>query len=151
MKRKIILRFLTGFPIGITIGYLITIIISLIFADGYYSPCVPSLIDAAGSEINAVTLQALLCGIMGGGFGAISLIWKIENWSIVKQTGIYFLAASLLMLPVAYFTHWMEHSVKGFLIYFGIFTLIFAVIWGIQLAIGKRSVNKINSGLDKIK
>ena len=54
MLKKVLLRFLVGFPIGIAIGYLITIVISAIFADGYYSPCVPELIDQTGSGINAV-------------------------------------------------------------------------------------------------
>ena len=145
------MRFLVGFPIGIAIGYLITIVISAIFADGYYSPCVPELIDQTGSEINAVMLQAALCGFLGAGFGAISLIWENENMSIAKQTGLYFLAASLIMLPIAYFTHWMEHSAAGFLGYFGIFSLIFIVIWVIQFVIFKRNVNKMNMSLDKYK
>ena len=151
MLKKVLLRFLVGFPIGIAIGYLITIVISAISADGYYSPCVPELIDQTGSEINAVMLQAALCGFLGAGFGAISLIWEDGNMSIAKQTGLYFLAASLIMLPIAYFTHWMEHSAAGFLSYFGIFSLIFIVIWVIQFVIFKRNVNKMNMSLDKYK
>ncbi|MBD5114497.1 MAG: DUF3021 domain-containing protein [Ruminococcaceae bacterium] len=151
MKKKVLLRVLIGFPIGIALGYLITIAVSLVLANGYYSPCVPELIDTVGNEINAVVLQALLCGILGSGFGAISLIWENESLNIVKQTGLYFLAASLIMLPVAYFTHWMEHSVTGFISYFGIFALIFAVIWIIMFVTGRHNVNKINKSLCKIK
>ena len=58
MIKKIILRGLLGFPVGIAIGYVITIVISLIWAQGYYSPCVPELAAAMGNEIYAVTLQA---------------------------------------------------------------------------------------------
>ena len=90
MKKKIIIRGALGFLTGITIGYLITIITSLVFANGYYSPCVPELISIMGNEINAVILQALLSGLLGAGFGACSVIWEIERWSIVMQTGIYF-------------------------------------------------------------
>ena len=74
MKKKIILRAALGFPIGIAIGHLITIFISLVWANGYYAPCVPELIDVMGSEIYAVILQALLCGLLGIGFAASSLI-----------------------------------------------------------------------------
>lgn len=151
MLKKGFLRAIIGFPIGISIGYLITIAISAIYADGYYYSCVPEFIEAAGSEINAVMLQAALCGFLGAGFGAISLIWESEKMSIAKQTGLYFLAASLIMMPVAYFSHWMEHSIGGFLGYFGIFTLIFIVIWVIQFVIAKRNVNKINTGINKYK
>ena len=44
MKKKIFYRALIGFPIGISIGNLIMILISLGWANGYYSPCVPDLI-----------------------------------------------------------------------------------------------------------
>ncbi len=151
MKKKIVLRCILGCPIGIAIGYLITICISLGLADGYYSPCVPELISAMGSEINAVVLQTLLCGAFGAGWAASSVIWKIETWSIIKQTGIYFIIISVIMLPVAYFSYWMEHSVVGFFGYFGVFALIFALMWIIQFMIGKQKVRKMNEKLHNVK
>lgn len=151
MKKQIIWRSILGFPIGITIGYLITIFISLIWANGYYSPCVPELISVMGNEINAVILQAALCGLLGIGFSVSSVIWKIEHWGIVKQTGIYFLIVSLVMMPIAYFLYWMEHSFIGFLSYFGIFVLIFVIVWIIQVIIGKSIVKKMNVNLYKTK
>ncbi len=151
MKKKIILRSILGFPIGIAIGYLITIFISLSWANGYYAPCVPELISAMGNEINAVILQALLCGLLGIGFATGSVIWEIENWSITKQTGIYFIIISVIMLPIAYFSYWMEHSIAGFFSYFGIFALIFAFIWMIQFVIGKHNVKKMNENLHNVK
>lgn len=151
MKKRMLTRGITGIPVGIAIGYLITIFISFCWADGYYSPCVPELIDMAGNEINAVILQTVLCGMVGAGFAAGSVIWEIEHWGIVKQTGSYFLIISLIMMPVAYFAYWMEHSVKGFFIYFGIFTLIFAVIWILEVVVGKYNVKHMNENLNKIK
>ncbi len=151
MKKIIIFRSILGFPVGIAIGYLITIFISLCWADGYYAPCVPELISATGNEINAVILQAILCGFLGAGFAASSVIWEIENWSILKQTGIYFIIVSVIMLPTAYFSYWMEHSIAGFFSYFGIFVLIFAFIWMIQFVIGKRNVRKMNENLSNAK
>jgi len=110
MKKKLLLRGALGFPIGIAIGYVITICISLVWAGGYYSPCVPELAEALGSEIGAVALQALLCGLLGVGFAASSVIWEMESWSLVRQTGVYFFIISLIMLPIAYVAYWMEHS-----------------------------------------
>ena len=151
MKRKIVLRSLLGFPLGLALGYMITIIISLIFADGYYSPCVPELTTSMEREINAVLLQAFLCGILGSGFGAASVIWELENWGLVRQTGIYFTIVSVIMMPIAFVTHWMEHSLKGILSYFGIFFIIFFGIWVIQYVIAKRNVKKMNDVLYKKK
>ncbi len=151
MKKKIIIRSVFGFPVGIAIGYLITIFSSLFFANGYYSPCAPELLSAMGNEICAVILQALLFGLLGAGFAASSVIWDMENWSTVKQTGIYFSVISVIMLPMAYFMYWMEHSIGGFFIYFGIFILIFLIIWIVQFITGKRNVRKMNENLRKKK
>ena len=122
---------------------------SIFSGSGYSSPCVPDLITAMGNEINAVIIQTVLCGLLGSGFSVSSVIWEIEDWSIVKQTGIYFLIISVIMLPIAYFMYWMEHSVTGFLSYFGIFILIFAVIWIVQFIIGKKNIKRMNEKLSE--
>lgn len=151
MKKKIILRSISGFPLGLSIGYLITIVISLVWAEGYYAPCVPALAERMGSEINAVILQALLCAILGMGFGGSSVIWEIEEWGIAKQTGIYFLIVSLIMMPIAYISYWMEHTLKGILSYFGIFALIFAIVWLIQYGRAKHSVRRMNEKMESFR
>lgn len=151
MKKKILLRAISGLPIGLSIGYLITIAISLIWADGYYASCVPELAERMGSEINAFILQALLFGILGMGFGGCSVIWEIENWGIAKQTGIYFLIVSLIMMPIAYITYWMEHSIWGIVSYFGIFAFIFAIIWAVQYGRAKHNVKKMNEKMESFR
>ena len=147
MKKKMILRGVGGFPQGVALGYFITILVSFIWGNGYYAPCMPGLVSMMGSEINAVILQALLCGLVGSGFAAASVIWEMEHWSIVKQTGIYFSIVSIIMMPIAYLAHWMEHSMIGFFIYFGIFVLLFLIIWIVQFIAGMRNVRKMNENL----
>ena len=65
----------------------------------------------------------------------------------MKQTGIYFSIASVLMMTVAYVCEWMEHSVKGVLSYFGIFLGIFIVVWLVRYMIWKVRISKIKEGL----
>lgn len=145
MKKKAFLRGLLGFPLGIAIGHILSVLGSLLFGDGAFQPCTPDLIAMAGNEINAVILQTLLCGVIGASFAASSIVWEIEKWNIAKQTGFYFLINSVFMLPTAYLLNWMEHSVIGFLIYFGIFTLYFAIIWMIQYFVWKRTLKRMNA------
>lgn len=147
MKRKIFLRAVHGAPLGIALGTIISILISAVWGGGYYAPCVPELVQELGSELGAMILQTALCALLGAMFGGASVVWEIESWSIVKQTGVYFLVASLSMMPIAYFTRWMEHSIAGCLSYFGIFVVIFAVIWLIQYIRGRRDVRKMNEKL----
>ena len=89
MKKKMLKRGLLGLPIGIAIGHIITLIISAGFGDGGYYPVTPELIDAMGSALNAVILQTVLCGIMGAGFAAASVIWELDSWSLAKHAGIF--------------------------------------------------------------
>ena len=151
MKKQVFLRGLLGVPIGITIGYLITVIISLCVADGKFHPCVPEFVNQFGSEINAVALQLAMSALIGVAFGSSSVIWEMDNWSIAKQTGIYFTITALTMLPIAYFARWMEHSIGGFLLFFGIFVAIFLVMWFSQCYIWKFKVKKINEKVKKVK
>ena len=140
--KKIIQRGIVGIFVGYAIGQIITIIISLSLGTGEYVACAPEFIELVGNEAAAVAVQALLCGIMGFGFGGASAIWEMDNLSIAAQTGICF------MLPVAYFTYWMEHSVAGFLTYFGIFAAIFATMWAVQYFIWKKRIKEINNKLN---
>ena len=59
MKRKIIKRGFLGFPLGIAIGYVITVIISVCVGDGSFYPVTAELIDTMGNELNAVVFQTV--------------------------------------------------------------------------------------------
>jgi len=146
ISKEIVKRGLLGFPLGIAIGYVISIVTSLWFGwgSGAYFPASELLISELGSEIAAVAFQAVLSGILGATFAAASVIWEREDWSIARQTGTYFAISSLAMLPIAYFTHWMERTVAGFLVYFLAFAVIFFIVWAIQYLIFKTTIKRIN-------
>jgi hypothetical protein len=151
MLKKTIMRGALGFPLGICIGYVITIGISVVVATGTYYPCVPALARELGGELAAVIFQAVLTGVLGSAFAAASVIWEVEKWSIAKQTGLYFLVASAAMFPISYFAGWMERSFTGFLVYFGIFITIFAVMWIMQYLVWKNKIKRINEGIKEKK
>lgn len=149
MKKQIMKRGIFGFPVGIAIGFVITLIISACVGDGNFYPVTPELIDTMGSEMNAIILQTVLCGIMGAGFAMASVIWELDSWSLAKQSGIYFLIVCIIMLPIAYIANWMEHSIGGFLSYAGIFVGIFVIVWLAKYLSWKRKIKKINALVNK--
>ena len=151
MIKQIIKRGLFGLPVGIAIGFVITVIISVFVGDGSYYPVTPELIGTTGSELNAVILQTVLCGILGSGFAMASVIWELDSWSLVKQSGVYFMIACVLMFPIAYITNWMKHSVAGVLSYIGIFVAIFVAVWIAQYLSWKRKIKKMNECFKKDK
>ena len=149
MKKKIIMRGLFGLPTGLAIGFVITLIISACIGNGSFYPVTPELIDTMGNELNAVILQTVLCAIMGVGFAAASVIWELDSWSLAKQSGVYFMIISVVMLPIAYVTNWMKHTILGVLSYVAIFAAIFVVVWLSQYLLWKRKIKKMNALVSK--
>lgn len=143
------MRGLFGLPTGIAIGFVITLIISICIGNGSFYPVTPELIDATGNELNAVILQTVLCAIMGAGFAAASIIWELDSWSLAKQSGIYFMIISVIMLPIAYLTNWMKHTALGVLSYVAIFVAIFVVVWLSQYLLWKRKIKQMNTLVSK--
>lgn len=148
MKKRVIARTVLGLPIGIAIGNIITLAISLIYGGGNYIVCTEDFIALVGNEAAAAAVQTLLCGVMGMGYAAASLIWESEM-SLLKQTVICFFIYAALLFPVAFFAGWMERSLAGVLGYIGIFAGIFAGIWLTQFFMWKNKVRTINKMLKK--
>ena len=144
MKKKMMKRMWIGLPVGIAMGYIITLIISACIGDGAFYPVAPEFAEKMGNELNAVILQTVLCGVIGVGFAAASVIWELDSWSLAKQSGVYFLVIGIILLPIAYVTNWMQHSVVGFLSYIGIFAGIFFAAWLSQYLCWKKRIKKMN-------
>jgi hypothetical protein len=45
----------------------------------------------------------------------------MEEWSLTKQTVLYFIIITTAMFPIAYATHWMRHTFVGVLSYIAVF------------------------------
>ena len=145
--KKIVSRVLYSFPIGISCSVGISLFLSLLFGEGKYYPFAASLVFFTGSEVKAMLMQTILSGILGSVFGGMSFIWKMERWSILKQTAVYFLSVSIPMMGISYLLYWMEHSLSGFLLYFLIFVMVFIVVWLFNLAVYWFKVKRMNRDL----
>ncbi len=153
MKKKVISRCLIGAPIGLFVCHLILIIISVFInlftlRKGEFFSAPPSLITLCGNELNAVIIQTICSLIMGAAFAGASVIWEVENWSLLKQTILHFLVISVSTLPIAYCMYWIPHTFRGILIYIAIFFFIYFSIWIGRYFTMKKKIQAIN---DKIK
>lgn len=144
MKKNVLLRCLLGAPVGLAISTFITILISCIIGDGIFYPVVPQLVSDCGNELNAVLLQTVCSLLYGAAWAGASFIWKIENWSILKQTLSHLLICSFATFPIAYFMRWMPHNGPGILMYFGIFFAVYLFIWITQYFSYKKQLQKMN-------
>ena len=148
MFKTALKRAALGLPLGIAIGYIITVCISLGIGDGRYYAYVPELADSVGgSELTAVIVQAVLCAVLGAVSAGSSVIWELDSWSLAKQSAVFFILMSLVMMPIAYIARWTDHTVVGFVSYFGVFALIFFLIWLVRFFFWKRKIAGLNSDI----
>ncbi|CDZ23916.1 MAG: DUF3021 domain-containing protein [Thermocaproicibacter melissae] len=150
MKKKILLRCLAGAPIGLAVSTIVTIVISLIVNDGRYHAIVPELASDFGTEMNAVLIQAIFSMLYGAVFGGASAIWDTD-WSILRMTVTHFIICSIATFPIAYLMRWMDHTAAGILLYFGIFVVIYVIIWCSQYTKMKQKVQAMNKKLSETK
>ena len=144
MKKRLALRCLVGAPLGLAISTMITILISLTVGDGNFYPVVPELIKDCGSEMNAVLLQTVCSLLYGAAWAGASLVCEMEGWSLLKQSVSHLVICSLSTFPIAYFMRWMDHSISGMFLYFGVFLGIYALIWFWQYGAMKKKVERMN-------
>lgn len=144
MKKRILCRALLGAPIGLAISTAITIFASLIYGDGNYYPVVPTLVEQCGNEINAVMAQMIASLLYGAVWAGASVIWEMDDWSLLRQTVTHLIVGLLATFPVAYLMYWMKHSISGIVGYFAIFIGIYIVIWITIYNRTKREITKLN-------
>lgn len=149
MKKKVMadiaVRCLNGAPIGIAINTVIAIVVSLLAGDGTFYAVVPELADDCGTELNAVILQVIFSLLYGAAWGGASIIWQMEEWSLLRQTVTHLAVISLATYPVAWCMRWMEHSIFGVILYFGIFFAIYLFIWCSQYFAMKKRIRQMNA------
>lgn len=148
MKKKVFLRAMIGAPIGVSVSFIITLIISIMINKGEYYPVVPQLTTLCGNELNAVVIQTACSLLYGAAFGGASAVWECENWSLLKQTVLHCLVVSTASFPIAYFMYWMPHSFWGIVGYVAVFFFIYFFIWFSQFFAMKKKIRAIN---DKVK
>ncbi len=149
MKKKILLRSLLGGFIGLSISYIITVLISLCIGDGRYYAVTPQLAAGLGGEMNAVLIQTIGSVIYGAAFGGGSVIWEIESWSLLKMTVTHLIIISVCCFPTAYFMQWIPHNVLGIAIYCAVFFGIYLGIWLAQYFAMKKKIQLLNNEISK--
>lgn len=144
MFKEVLRRSAVGAVFGVTLSQLIAIIISLCIADGNFYAIVPDLAERMDSEVVAAIVQTVCSFLYGAVFGGMSMVWELDNWSILKQTVVHFSVVSVVTMPIAYVTQWMPHSILGAIIYFAIFAVSYTFIWLSQYIAIKKRIDEMN-------
>ncbi|HEX3046044.1 MAG TPA: DUF3021 domain-containing protein [Bacillota bacterium] len=144
--KRVIVRGILGIPIGVffmtTAGFIVSLILGELAMN-------PPPVWAGASPLTTFAVFYVSSCFIGFAFGAASLIFEIERWSIAKQSVLHFLVTSVVFLPASILCRWLTVDLFSIVIYFSVFILIYVAIWLVQYLIWKKKIQKLNEVLAK--
>ena len=149
MTKEVIKRALLGFMIGVFIGQTILILESLNAGDGNFYVASAYLETHSRSKLAAVIIQYFITGLIGMTFSAGSIIFELDNWSLLKQTVVHLIVTSVMMYLAGYFCGWFPHTAASTLIWFGVFLVVYIIFWTSFYLYYKKKTREINASLNK--
>ncbi len=152
-SHRLIIRSSIGFGLGVIVGVMITAFsATLTYADGNLYLCSKELIEAVGNPLLAFTIQAIVSGIYGViGLGG-SVVYSIEEWSIVKCTSLHYLTVMVGFYIMAFLMRWFRITdIAEILTMFVMMTAVYIIIWISNYLSCKAQLKEINKELDELK
>lgn len=145
MWKKSLLRGLSSYCISVTVYLMITVVLLLCGAE---NACMPEFIDRVDSVQLAVCLHPLLIGLIGFAFGAGSVLFEIDHWSLLKQ-GAAHLACTLAVWVVVYLICIFPVT-PPVVIGFSVSALIsYAITWSAQYFVWRGKVRALNEQIHR--
>ena len=134
-------------------GTLYGLIVSLFYnfsnkSSAYY-PSGPSFTTKFANPLSAMTVSVILWALMGLVFGFGSFVFAIRQWSILKRTIVSFIIYYIGFTPLAFLAGWFPANIVNFMIFTGLFILIYVTIWFIRSYQVIREIREINNKIKK--
>ncbi|GAA0732534.1 DUF3021 domain-containing protein [Clostridium oceanicum] len=143
--KKSILRGFLGIPIGVFISTTISIIYSLAFGE---IMAIPYGMESSNS-LTVYIAQYFVSIIIGFVFSASSVIFEIDEWSLLKQTVVHFFITTLVFFPCSIKVGWIDVNPMSILIYIGVFIFIYLLVWISIYFTWKSKIKKLNNKLEE--
>lgn len=143
MKKHIFL-IINGVILGEFFGQLFSLLFSYLYGLNSYTPSTPTFTNHFSRPLNAVLVSVILWGLMGLVFSAGALVYKNEHWSLRKRTIVNFTIYYCGFTPLAILAGWFPLTLINFVIFTGLFILVFVVTWFLDMHVTKREVSQIN-------
>lgn len=139
MKKKILLRAVIGFFLGILIG----LVISWLTGDPLKLDMPSQLVERVGSQSTALALHIVLSGLYGAVCMGGTLFYDIERWPLALSSAVHCGVILALYIPIALFLHWVGSPADLFLSV-GIQIVCYFIIWLILFLIYRHQVKELN-------
>lgn len=146
MVKRVLGRLCIGFIIGVFLGQITQIIISIFLGKGEFIPVSDEISELFDTELTAVLTQFLLTGFIGVALALGSFIFKIDRWGLLKQYVTHFFTTGAVWLTVVILC-WMPQTPMGWVILLANFVGAYVITYWIQLSISRKDIERINAVL----
>ena len=150
MLKNAIIRGIKSFIYAIAVNVLLALIITSLVNEPGFVPVVPDYAAHFDSNITALLLQFVLVGLTSAAYGAGSVIYELERWSLLRQSVVYFIATTVIWVPVSIFCWGINKYSTAFVSIITSYVSSYVIVWLIQYHLCKKSVSKINQKLIQI-
>jgi hypothetical protein len=146
IAKKILYRGAGGFVIGVFLGQLTQLILSLLIGNGMFLPVTSTFGSYFEMEIIAVIIQFFLTGLIGVALALGSFIFDISKWSLIKQHMVHLVSTGLVWITIV-IVIWVPQSSIGIVIFVVNFIIAYLITYLIQYSTSKKDIKQINDVL----
>ena len=147
---KKIIHYIIRFSVeGTFIGLVVSIFLNYSSKSSAYYPSNPSFTTKFATPLDAMTVSVILWALMGLVFGFGSFVFAIRQWSLLKKTIVSFIIYYIGFTPLAFLAGWFSLNIVNFMIFTGLFILIYVTIWFIRSYQVIREIREINNKIKK--
>lgn len=147
--KKIAKRGIDGITYGVTIGMILSLIFSYLAGSSSYYPSTPAFVAGFNNNLMATLISVLLWMVIGLFSAYSSIIFELENISLLIKTVIHFCLVYAIVLAVGVYLKWFTSS--GFILVTISFIVVYIAIWVAIFFITKSDIKKINQQITKLK
>lgn len=144
MVKRLLGRVCIGFIIGVFLGQITQIIISLFLGKGAFIPVSDEFSELFDTELTAVLTQFILTGFIGVALALGSFIFNIDHWGLMKQYMTHFFTTGAVWLTVVILC-WIPQTPMSWFILLANFVGVYVITYWIQLSISRKDIERINA------
>ncbi|MDT6979450.1 DUF3021 family protein [Levilactobacillus zymae] len=110
-------------------------------------PAPPSYVSRFTTPLLATVVSAGLWVLIGELWTWTSLFFTVERWSITRATGWHLVVSYLGMTTLAILCGWFPLNVLWLSFYTGIYTVVYLVVWSLEMGAARREIARLNQTL----
>lgn len=147
MLKNILIRMINSFMYAIGITSVVYFFLTTVKD---FVPLLPEFRARFDSDVRALIVQLMLIGCMSAALGGGSVIMEMERLSLVAQSIIYFVLASIVWIFVGCYCWSMHKYPQAFASTTISYIVSYFICWVIQYKLCKKNIDDINKHLEGI-